>query len=191
MGIDVWGQENEDGGDVYRGLFAISRSLDEHQISGQPTHHRFLQLKIGAADYLLESEKILEILMVPKLTFVPNGPTYAEGVMNLRGRIIPVINLKKMLGGLREKATASSRVLVCDSGDHAGPIAILVDGVTGIVAITAADIDEQAQPAAETGLDLMAGVSKRDKHLVGILSVTKIIASVTGTDSLSQTKKVR
>jgi purine-binding chemotaxis protein CheW len=190
MGIDVWGQENEDGGDVYRGLFAITRSLDENQVVGQPNQLRFLHLKIGALAYLLESEKILEILMVPKLTFVPNGPTYAEGVMNLRGKIIPVINLKKMLGGLREQATASTRVLVCDSGDNAGPIAIIVDAVTGIISVTAADIDEQAQPAAETGLDLMSGVSKRDKHLVGILSVSKIISAAKSHSSAPGTQKV-
>lgn len=184
--IDVWGQESEDGGDQYRGIFAITRSLEDQQTVVKDNKERHLDVRIGSVDYLLDASCVTEIIMLPRITFVPNSPQFIEGVINLRGRILPVLNLKKVLGQERSQATLSTRILVCDDREQSISIGLLVDGISGMIGVTKLDVEFDSPPLAQSGFDVLSGLFKRETKLIGILDFQKILATISPAENTQQ-----
>lgn len=183
MSTDPWGHEIEDGSTGYHGIFAISRPLDGDQPKTKVEQERYIALRSGNKEYLLNISLIREIIMLPKITYVPHGPRYIEGVINLRGTIIPVINLKKMLGESRSEPTLNTRVLICEEQETSIKTGILVDSISVVMGLSKEDVDTSSPPLAASGHDLMDGLSKQGKNLLGILNLSKVIAIAAG-DSL-------
>ncbi len=175
MNIDPWGQEIEEGSSGYHGIFAITRPLDADQPKPFGEQNRFLVARVGAKDYLLNIDLIQEIIIPPKITYVPNSPKYIQGVINLRGTILPVINLKKMLGEERSAPSVNTRILVCEEKSSSIKTGVFVDGISVVVGVPSADIDPSTTPLAQSGLDLMEAVSKYGKDFLGIISLAKVL----------------
>lgn len=179
MSIDPWGNEIEDGGSGYSGIFAIRKLLDGEKISDFVDKHRFIGIKIAEEEFLLSVDQIVEIIMLPRITFVPNSGRFIEGVMNLRGTILPVLNIRKMMGLAKTLASPSTRILICkdETQSKSSRVGIVVDGISRVVALGSQDIDLSAHVSVPSGQDLLAGVSKQDDHIRAVLSLPKIIAA--------------
>ena len=91
---------------------------------------------IGAQEYVVDLMRVEEILQPPPLTPVPNSPPFVEGVMNLRGGIVPVIDLRKWLGS--KSPAARPKCLICRMGQRR--LAVLVDGLSDVVRVRKSEI---------------------------------------------------
>ncbi len=133
-------------------------------------------IKLGDEEYGLEIEKIREAVMVDRLlpTFVPRSEFYYEGVINLRGDIIPVINLKRYLGlGDGCKIGKDSRVVIMElSGLTVG---FLIDGITKVMRINRDDVEDPPPTVDERLSNLLIGVGKYEGKFIPILNMEKII----------------
>src|ERR1700720_4097788 len=86
-------------------------------------------LRVQGGDYAVPIHRVQEIVRVPEITRVPHAQAGVEGVINLRGRVLPVVDLAARLAlGTTERAR-SARVVVVDGGSES--IGLLVDGVSG------------------------------------------------------------
>jgi purine-binding chemotaxis protein CheW len=114
-----------------------------------PAHARsglrqFVGFEVAGQRYLFHIEKILEIVLPGGITKIPEVESYVEGVMNLRGSIIPVVSLRRLFGLDPAVADADTRLIVADVGGRT--MGCLVDSVSQIVRFDPADV----KPAPET-----------------------------------------
>jgi len=121
-------------------------------------------------EYTVPILKVQEIIKLPQITKMPGVPYYVEGVTNLRGRIIPVVNLKKILG--IQEQSPGSKVIVISSGKIT--FGALVDDITGVVNIDEKDI-EPAEEFLQHSQSQVEGVARLNDRLLVLLDTKKLI----------------
>ncbi len=127
--------------------------------------------KLKGNEYSIPVMKVREIIHVPPITKIPQAPSYIEGITNLRGNIIPVVNLKKLVG-IDHDGDKGDKVIVISSGNVI--YGVLVDGVTGVI-----DIEESSIEPTEGFLnghrEQVSGVARVSDRLVILLNTRTLI----------------
>jgi purine-binding chemotaxis protein CheW len=133
---------------------------------------QIVNFTVGDVNYGVPVEQAREVRDVQAVTPVPGAPSYVEGVTNLRGQIITVMDLRKRLN-IEEMAGGGEKIIVIEMGKAA--VGIVVDSVTEVTTIAEADIDKHVQ--VTTKLDsYVVGVGKQGEKLILILDLAKIIS---------------
>src|SRR5271154_1784356 len=130
--------------------------------------------QIGRETYGVPITSLHEIVRVPEITAVPDAPDYLEGVINLRGKIVSVMDLRKRFGQKQATLKKRNRILVVE---HSGRLAgLIVDSATEVLKIAGEDVE--APPAAfqEGGLNCVTGLGKVRGRLIVLLDMTKLLA---------------
>ena len=138
--------------------------------------------QIGRETYGVPITSLHEIVRVPEITAVPDAPDYLEGVINLRGKIVSVMDLRKRFGIKQVALKKGNRILVVE---HSGRLAgLIVDSASEVVKIPSEDVE--APPAAfqEGGLNCVTGLGKVRGRLIVLLDMSKLLAPA----NLLQTK---
>jgi purine-binding chemotaxis protein CheW len=134
----------------------------------------FVTFALGADEYALDLRAVLEVVRVGPLTRVPRAPDFVPGLMNLRGRIIPVVDLKRKLGmGDVDRAARRSRVIVA----HWGPrvLGLLVDGATHVLHVLLSEVQETPEGILPPADPIVAGVVKRGQRLIVLVDVERLL----------------
>ncbi len=134
---------------------------------------------IGKELYGVGIESVQEIVRVPDVTEVPEAPEFLEGVINLRGRVVPVIDLRKRLRLPGEKKTKLTRVLVTDPKSNAGTgstIGLLVDSVSEVLKIQPENVEEPPEMISAIGVEYITGVAKVDERLIILINLKKVLS---------------
>ena len=135
---------------------------------------------------------VQEIVRPPVMTRVPNAPAYMEGIANLRGNILPVINLRERLGLAFREADDATRVVVLDCGGTS--TGVIVDAVSEVLHIDAEIIEQPPSIVAGIEGQYLRGVAKIGQHkrLVMILDMDMLIPRVKGLKAVqSETEQTR
>ena len=119
----------------------------------------FILFELAGTQYALRSRDIQQLEMLNPVTPVPNAPAFVEGVVSVRGHVIPAINLRARFGFPRKAADLRSRLLVVKTGER--EIGMIVDSAREFISIT----PDMVQPPPE-GIGGLSG-----KYLVGIAHV--------------------
>lgn len=130
--------------------------------------------QVGRETYGVPITSLHEIVRVPEITAVPDAPDYLEGVINLRGKIVSVMDLRKRFGDKQAKLKKQNRILVVE---HSGKLAgLIVDSASEVLKIAGEDIE--APPAAfqEGGLNCVTGLGKVKDRLIVLLDMTRLLA---------------
>jgi purine-binding chemotaxis protein CheW len=113
--------------------------------------------------------RVQEIVRVPDITRVPHAQSGVEGVINLRGRVLPVVDLAGRLAlGTTERAR-SARVVVVDGGTES--VGLLVDGVSEVLRVSASDVEPPSPSTTGDGPTAVLGVAKLGERLVLLLDL--------------------
>ncbi|MDE1818526.1 MAG: purine-binding chemotaxis protein CheW [Thaumarchaeota archaeon] len=124
-------------------------------------------------EYGVLIEQVREIRPLESITKVPNAKSYVRGVMNLRGMIVPVIDVKEKLGFSSDGITSSkARILVADVGGKL--TGLLIDEVDQVMRITSKEVDTSLTSGLES-LGYVKGVAKISNRLVVILDMEKLL----------------
>jgi purine-binding chemotaxis protein CheW len=139
--------------------------------------HRELHIvgfQVGRETYGVPITSLHEIVRVPEITAVPDAPDYLEGVINLRGKIVSVMDLRKRFGDKQAKLKRQNRILVVE---HAGKLAgLIVDSASEVLKIAAEDVEAPPAVFQEGGLNCVTGLGKVQGRLVILLDMTKLLA---------------
>jgi purine-binding chemotaxis protein CheW len=124
-------------------------------------------------DYGVEVGQVQEIGLLENISMVPNAPAYVKGVMNLRGKIITIIDVKQKLGfqAIKE-VNASTRILIVGVGSTL--TGLLVDEVDEVIRISASNIEPNPASVAETS-PYVKGIAKIQDRLVVILDLKMLL----------------
>ena len=129
--------------------------------------------RIGRENFALPIAQVQEIVRVPEITAVPQAPDLVEGVINLRGRIIPVVDLRKRFGEAPGAPDKRSRILVVEvDGRLAG---LLVDAASEVMKLAEAEIEAPPDVFGDSELNYVTGVGKQKGRLVILVDVKKIL----------------
>ncbi len=135
---------------------------------------QFVGFQIDSQQYAIRIEQIQEIVIIDQVTRTPQVADYVEGVSNLRGAIIPIINLRKLLGLPAKPADADTRTIVVNVGQRT--MGCTVDAVSQVIRIP----QQSIQPAPDTigagGCNDIAGFAKLDDHLVVLLDIDHLLS---------------
>lgn len=135
--------------------------------------NQYVVFRLGRETYGLDIAKVLEIIAMQTITEVPGTEEYIDGVINLRGLVIPVFNLHKKFDLARGELTSSSRIVVVEvDGNNVG---ILVDGVSEVVRISEETIEKTNTIFFTIGQEYLSGVAKIDGKLVILLDLAKVL----------------
>src|SRR5271168_386718 len=130
-------------------------------------------LRIGRETFGLPIGMVREIVRVPEITSVPNAPDYIEGVVNLRGRIIPVVDLRKRFGQKQIESNKKNRVVVVELEGRL--LGLILNSGSEVMEIPPADIEAPHNVFQEGELNYITGVGKRKGRLVMMLDLSKIL----------------
>jgi purine-binding chemotaxis protein CheW len=130
--------------------------------------------QIGRETYGVPITSLHEIVRVPEITAVPDAPDYLEGVINLRGKIVSVMDLRKRFGQKQAELKKRNRILVVE---HSGRLAgLIVDSASEVVKIPIEDVEAPPAVFQEGGLNCVTGLGKVRGRLIVLLDMTKLLA---------------
>jgi purine-binding chemotaxis protein CheW len=129
--------------------------------------------RIGRETFGLPISIVREIVRVPEITSVPNAPDYIEGVINLRGRIIPVVDLRKRFGEPVNEPSKKHRIVVVEIENRR--IGLLVNSASEVLKIPPSEIEAPHNVFQEGELDYITGVGKLRGRLVILLDLSRIL----------------
>jgi len=141
------------------------------------TECQLVTFLLGEDEFGADIMDVKEIIRVPDITKVPNAPCYVEGVCNLRGNVLPIIDGRSRFNMERKERDENSRVLVIDVGGKA--TGVIVDKVSEVMRVSTADIEEPPQIVKNVDSDYLNGVVKLDNgnRLVMLLDVVKALSA--------------
>ena len=125
--------------------------------------------ELGDEGYGLDIATVYEIIRHQPVTAVPQAPSFVEGVINLRGRIIPVVDLRRRFGMGQGELTKASRIVVCEAaGTRVG---LVVDGVSEVLMVSSESVEQTPDVASGYDTQYLRGIAKLGERLVILLDL--------------------
>ncbi len=159
------------------GLFAIRGQLDGDEEAEFADVSQLIGLCVGNEEFLLAIEHVSEIIMLTEITFVPQGPAKVEGVINLRGSILPVVSLRRLMDMPVEAPTSAARIIILRHEETR--VGLIVDSITYVVALSPQDLEQQSSVGRGSRAELIGGFAKRGETINGILDMAKLMLAIT------------
>lgn len=131
--------------------------------------------ELAGDSYGVEIAAVNTIIRMENVTEIPRTPSFVEGVINLRGSIIPVIDLRKRFGLVAGEYTKASRIAVVESKGQL--VGLIVDAVTETLRLPQDSIEQTPSVANSADSDFVRGVGKLEDRLVVLLDLEKILSN--------------
>ncbi len=124
-------------------------------------------------EYAVDILNVQEINRITEITQVPNSPDYVEGVINLRGKVMPVINLRKKFGIEEKETDETSRIIIMDiQGVTNG---LIVDSVSEVLRIPEDTVEPPPQMSSASNSRFIKGIAKLENRLIILIDINKLI----------------
>ena len=140
---------------------------------------QYLTFRLGDEDFALEINTVREVLDLINITKIPRTPDYMQGVINLRGNVVPIIDLRLNLGMTAAEKTVDSCIIIVevDMDGEALQIGALADSVQEVIDIDPAQIEPAPKIGINLNTDFIKGMGKRDENFIIILDINKVLSS--------------
>ena len=162
-------------------IAAMSNSLIPAIAEDAQTASRDLPLvvfRLGQESYSLRLMEVREIIMVTNITPVPRAPSFVEGVINLRGEVMPVIDLRERFGLPRQPATSLSRIVITPIGGVS--TGLVVDSVEEVKSVDLRRLEEPPKVTSVGANAFIEKVARTDDAVVFLLNVQRLLTDVEG-----------
>jgi purine-binding chemotaxis protein CheW len=141
---------------------------------------KYMTFQLAREEYGLEILKVREIIGLMEITRVPRTREFVRGVINLRGKVIPVVDLRLKFAMEKTEATDQTVIIVVQCAVDGRPLTmgLLVDQVLEVLSIEAAQIEPAPSLAhAELDEEFILGVGKHEKRIVFLLDIARILST--------------
>jgi chemotaxis signal transduction protein/chemotaxis regulatin CheY-phosphate phosphatase CheZ len=132
---------------------------------------QFIGFNINSSEYMIPILRVREIISMPSVTALPHLPPYVKGVTNLRGNIIPIINLKNLLDSYGSEGEGNTIIVIATGKIIFG---IVVDGITGVIKADESDIEPPDNFFNNNGGSI-EGVAKLNNKLIVLLDTKRLL----------------
>ncbi|MEZ5360713.1 MAG: chemotaxis protein CheW [Candidatus Zixiibacteriota bacterium] len=134
---------------------------------------QLVSFKIGSEEYGIDILKVQEINRMPEITKVPQAPHYVDGVINLRGKVIPIINTRRKFSLEEKEHDKDTRIVVVDINGEV--IGLIVDSVNEVLRIPNSIVEPPPNVTVDAGADYITGVARLEDRLLILLDLGKLV----------------
>ena len=138
----------------------------------EDTSFQLVTFQLGDELYGVDIMDVKEIVKTQNVRPIPNAPFYVEGIINLRGNVVTVIDTRARFGIPPAEVTDNTRIMIIESEKHV--IGILVDSVAEVADLNTADIDDTPNVGTEENAQFISGVCNRKDDLLILIDLTKL-----------------
>jgi len=135
---------------------------------------KYLTFGLADEEYGLEILKVREIIGTMDITSVPRTPAFIKGVINLRGKVIPVVDLRLKVGMTEAERTDQTCIIVVDIGEV--EMGIIVDRVSEVLDIASDDIEDPPSFGDQVDTDFILGLGKANEKVTILLDISKLLS---------------
>ncbi len=143
--------------------------------TGKEGEVQVVAFTMGEEEFACDIQVVSEVIKMLKVTPLPQSLEFIEGVINLRGEVIPVIDLRRRFGMEEVERTKESRIIVVEVEGRM--VGLIVDSVSEVIRLPEKQIQEAPEQLAKGRSDLISGVGKVDDRLLIILNTAQILTS--------------
>ncbi len=136
---------------------------------------QLVTFSIGEEEFGVNILKVQEIIRTMEITKVPRAPEFVEGVINLRGKVIPIIDLRRRFGLVPKAHDKNTRIIVNESNNII--VGFVVDAVSEVLRIPASTVEPPPPVVAGVDSDYISGVGKLQDRLLIMLDLDKLLSS--------------
>ncbi len=134
---------------------------------------QLVTFSLGNEEFSVDILKVQEIIRLMELTRVPKAPEFIEGVINLRGKVIPVMDLRKRFSMPEAEDNSEARIIVVEL--HNATVGFRVDGVSEVLRLPADTVDPPPTMVCGIETEYIKGVGKLDDRLIILLDIDKVL----------------
>ena len=131
--------------------------------------------RLGSGEYAIDIMQAKEIIKMEKITLIPNAPYFVEGVINLRGNIIPIIDLKKRFNLEKSEGNKNTGIIIVKIEDV--DMGIIIDSISKVVSMVNSDIQPPPSMLQGIGQRYIKGVGKMENKLLVVLDLDKLFTN--------------
>ena len=134
---------------------------------------QYLTFTLRGEEYGIKILRVQEIKGFTKIRPIPNAPSYVKGAINLRGTVVPIVDLRSRFGLPETEYNQFAVIIVVSVGDRA--LGLVVDAVSDVLNFPEDQIEETPQVSGDTDGGFFQGMAKADDRLVLLLNVDRIV----------------
>jgi purine-binding chemotaxis protein CheW len=149
----------------------ISDSAVEEAIDSEVI--QLVSFMLDEVEYGVDILSVHEILRYPEMTRLPNTPRFIKGVINLRGNVLPVVDVRLRFGFPKGNITDLTRIIVVETGGK--QVGLLVDNVYQVVRIPTANVDPPSELITGVSEEFISGIGRLKDRLIVLLNMSHII----------------
>lgn len=146
-----------------------------------------VSFRLGDEEYGVDIMTVQEIILVGCITQVPEVPEHVLGVINLRGSVIPILNLRARFGMPEQAANDATRIVVMNLAGRT--VGVVVDGVSEVLRLSHEDISPTPPSLVGAGKDYVTGLARRKERLLVLLDMARLLVGSELGNHVSGTKK--
>lgn len=136
---------------------------------------QLVTFSIGDEEFGVEILKVQEIIRMLEITKVPKAPAFVEGVINLRGKVIPILDLRKRFGLAERDHDKNTRIIVIDINSMI--VGFIVDSVSEVLRLPASTVEPPPPVVAGLDSDYISGVGKLEDRLLIMLDLNRLLSN--------------
>ena len=139
---------------------------------------QYLSFKLDEEEFALDISKVREVLDFTKITKVPQTPDFMRGVINLRGSVVPVVDLNMKFGMDETKKTVNTRVIIgeIDVDGEDTILGVLADSVHEVIELEPENIEPAPKIGTKLNTEFLRGMGKREEEFIMILDIDKVFS---------------
>jgi purine-binding chemotaxis protein CheW len=142
------------------------------------TLQTYLSFKLDEEDFAINVSKVLNILEMKQITKVPKSPEYMKGVINLRGTVLPVVDLRLKFGLPENQITVDTNIIVLsiDKEGETIMVGILIDAVKEVLEFKDEDIVQSPSIGTKYNSGFISGMWRQDENFIMVLDIDKVFS---------------
>ncbi len=155
------------------GLVPVSGSSELTRAAKVADILQLVTFALSNEDYAVDILKVQEINRMKEITRVPNSPDYVEGVINLRGKVMPVVSLRKKFGLEERENDTQSRIMIMDI--QGLTMGLIVDGVSEVLRVPSSIVEPAPPMTSSISTEFIKGIAKLEDRLIILLDMDRLI----------------
>lgn len=138
---------------------------------------QYLTFALDKEQFAVDIRKVREVLEFTSVTKVPRTPEFMRGVINLRGSVVPVVDLRLKLGLSRTEATIDTCIIIIEVEAQGERLVLgaLADSVQEVIELDQKNIEPPPRMGTRVNIDFIRGIGKRDEHFVMLLDINRVL----------------
>ncbi len=135
---------------------------------------QYIKIEMGAETFGIDIGFVDNILRMQRITRVPNVPSYVKGVINLRGEIVPIINLRAKMGLEEIEETKATRIIIIKM-EQVGKVGFIVDCVKEVVSISEEQVESMKYDSLDEATHYVTAVGKEEDSIISLLDLNAVV----------------